>query len=239
MSVKNKGCGCLTLMIMTPAALFALSFLHSCVKRAFSPSTSYYEDVPGLTDQFVKEQLSGYSSASTPSKPSTPTGKFTIDLKSREGKDRRFQFNIKGRNRTGDLKMDVTEIGGGNSDFGGMVKFNVVFWDASNPEQKALKFQLIFNQTGGCYVTPAAYSSKTIYIADKERVCAKRFRNGEVFFAKESPALGKENVINATEITLPEEFVKIGSGAIETHNNCLGPFEPERQVYSSRTGNSR
>lgn len=239
MSVKNKGCGCLTLIMAAPAALLALGFLKSCVTNAFSPRTSYYEDIPGTTNKFVKEQLSGYRSASTGTRQSTPTGSFTVDVKSKSGKDRQFQFHIKGRDSTNNIKMDVKEIGDGACNFGGPVKFNVVFWNPSNEENKGLNFQVNFNQNGGCYVTTPNAGAKTVYIAHKERVCAKRFSSGEVFFATVSASLGKEQPINQAELILPESFVKITQNAIQAHEKYNGPFEPEKQQYIPRSSNGR
>ena len=224
MGVKNVGCGCLTLIVAWATASVIASMVKGCVEDARRPRLEPIVDSPETTAAFVKEQLAKASEMKKKSM-SLPTGGFEIDLFTKSGSDKRFTFNIKGRNKDGDIQMNIKEVGGIDSVLGGMLRLNLVYWDPSFPNQKGLTFQVLFNDEQGCFIRSPEKGLKTVYVANKERFAAQLTSTGNVELSPKRPILKKTRTLTNTTVLLPENLVPVKAAIVKEHDKRGKPIE--------------
>lgn len=234
MSVKNTGCGCLTIITSWLAIWFAASTVKSCYNSYTAPKINPSVNNPNATAEFVKKQLETEEKKKPQNTTFIPAGTFTIDLLSQKGPDKRFVFNIKNKNRQNEIFMNIKEIGSANSSLGGMVRFNIVYWDPSRPNQNGLFFQISFNDERGCFIRPPEDDLKTIYIANNERTSAGFTASHTLYFSSALPNLKKTRILNHSMIKLPERFHSILPQVIQMHNLSGKPLETFVQNQHTR-----
>ncbi len=165
-----------------------------------------------------------------------PTGSFKIDFHSQKSSDKRFEFDVRGRDENGTLKVNVRELGRKESDLGQNARFNVVFWDAAEPEKKGMAFQVNLNRLGGVTVHPFADNLQTVIISGGELVCG-RFKGNSIQFVPEpAPRLDRVRTLNRTELTLPERLMRIDSYSVSMHNKTNVPLIIRPRVAQSERG---
>ena len=224
MGVKNVGCGCLTLIVAWASVSIIASMVKGCIEDARRPLLDPVVDTPQATADFVKEQLSKSPKAKKKSS-SLPTGGFEIDLLTKSGSDKRFTFNIKGRNKDGDIQMSIKEVGGIDSVLGGMLRLNLVYWDPSFPDQKGLTFQVLFNDERGCFIRSPEKGLKTVYVANKERFAAQLTSTRNVKLSPTRPVLKKTRTLTDTTVLLPENLVPVKAAIVKEHDKRGKPIE--------------
>ena len=222
MGVKNVGCGCLTLIVAWASVSIIASMVKSCVEEARRPRLEPIVDTPQATAEFVKEQLSKNSSRK---KTLVPTGRFEIDVLTQHGPNKRFTFNMKGRDKEGGIQMSVKEVGGTDSVVGGMLRLNLVYWNPALPEQKGLAFQVLFNDEQGCFVRSPEKGLKTVYIANNERFAAQLTSRGDVLLSPTKPEFKRTRTLTNTNILLPENFVPVKTIIVKEHDKSGKPIE--------------
>lgn len=224
MGAKNVGCGCLTLVVAWATASIIASMVKGCIEDARRPLLHPVVDTPQATAEFVKEQLAKEPKAKKKS-ASLPTGGFEIDLLTKSGSDKRFTFNIKGRNQNGDIQMSVKEVGGIDSALGGMLRLNLVYWNPSFPNQEGLAFQVLFNDEQGCFIRSPEKGLKTVYVANKERFAAQLTSTGDVELSPKRPVLKKTRTLTDMTVVLPENFVPVKTAVVKEHDRSGKPIE--------------
>lgn len=240
-NVLCKGIGCLGKLVIGTIAVLTVGGMGRCVyDQATKPKGNIVRDVPGMTNDFVRTQLSkkrnnGASTNTTTQLPviaavqeAHPVGLFTVDLKTQDGSPRRFEINVQERNSRGEIKAKVREIGKKNTRLGGMARLNVVFWDPAKPEQKGLCFQLCFNDERGCFIRPYDSSVQVVYVGKNERLHAQREASGTLLFGNQIPNMRGTSVLSRSDIVLPEYNVPIVQKVLNVHNRDGRPIYMRR-----------
>lgn len=204
MKAKDKaGIGCGTIIMGWIALSIAASALRSCgvftgdfekdviedggsyMKKKFEDAKQYLEEPVQDLHQTVRKNvplLEGATQALTDNvKPrfhldtsTTPCGSFYIDLKAQRGSSKRFSFDVLGREESGDIRLTITEYGGTDTELGGTIKFNVVYWEPEQESKKGIGFCLVFNHHKGCLLLPFDSKVKSlVYIGEGDRLCAE------------------------------------------------------------------
>lgn len=204
MKTKDKaGIGCGTIIMGWIALSIAASALRSCgvftgdlekdviedgssyMKKKFEDAKQYLEEpvqdmhqtvsknVPLLKDatQVLADNVKPQFHVDT---STAPCGSFYIDLKAQKGSNKRFSFDVLGREENGDIRLTITEYGGKDTELGGSIKFNVVYWEPDQESKKGIGFCLSFNPRKGCLLLP--FDSKVkplVYIGEGDRLCVE------------------------------------------------------------------
>lgn len=103
---------------------------------------------------------------------SVPCGTFTIDISDDLTSPQQFCFDIKGKEKSGEIRLSYSEYGDSHYQSNGNIKLNIVFWNPQNPQQKGIAFLLDFKQKKGVLIRPFDNSKQTVYVANGERLCA-------------------------------------------------------------------
>ncbi len=233
MGVKNVGCGCLTLIVAWASAGIIVSLVKSCIEDVKRPKWEPIVDRPEVTAEFVKEQLSKNPAMKRKSM-TVPTGTFEIDLLAKSGSDKRFTFNIKGRDKDGGIQMNVKEVGGTDSVLGGMLRLNLVYWNPSFPDEKGLSFQVLFNDEQGCFIRSPEKGLKTVYVANKERFAAQLTASGNVQLSPTRPVLKKTRTLTNMTVLLPDNFVSVKPIIVKQHDKYGKPVQTYFKKQNSR-----
>lgn len=191
------------------------------------PESRTYRDVPGMTADFVKEQQAKNRARSGTSTPKlvTPSGKFAVDFKVKEGANKRFVFNVRPRNNYGDLKVHIEEWGDKYSVIGGPASFNVVFWDPTNPQSTGLAFRVEMESERGCAVREYDDSYQTIYIGKNEKISAEYNWDNTVNFAREPVDVSNATDKRTYTVTLPQLNIPVQNFIIQAHQKKPQPIE--------------
>lgn len=216
MGVLKTAGGCLNLIFTGATFCFVGMLLKNCYHNMTQPQTDFSSDIPGATADFVKTQLAKDPTMQKKTAP-RPSGKFIVDILTRHGPDKRFTFNIKPRNNRNEILMDIKETGDKASTIGGMLRFNVIFWDPAQPDHDGLSFQICFNDEQGVFIRPAEKTLKTIYVANKERICTQLAQR-DVHFYTLQPNLKHTHILSNSRVLLPENLMPIKKSVIQNHN---------------------
>lgn len=165
----------------------------------------------------------------------TPTGSFKIDFVSQKGPNKRYDFDVLGRDENQEIKVKIKEIGSPKSTLGGTARFNVVFWNQVYPDKKGVAFQVCLNNNGGLSVGPFNNRYQTLIISDGERTCGQCYKNNKVGFSQISPDLRQAKVMKRSEIALPEKLMSIPNTVIECHDQYGKPVLLPAQRPATRT----
>ncbi|MBQ9090292.1 MAG: hypothetical protein IJY58_04510 [Alphaproteobacteria bacterium] len=229
MSCLNvAGRGCLTTLFVMAGLVGAgtvMSGLKSCGKSTGNIVTDVVEVSKDAT-----EAVSDWRDFED---VKTPTGKFKIDFVSRFGPNKRFEFVVQGRDKDGQVKMKMRELGGEDTSLGGMARFNVIFWEAAYPEKKGLAFQLCLNESSGAFVRSYDASLPTLIITDGERVTGHRQENANVTFDMQIPDLRRSKSRGRKELSLPDKQVDIPQKVIDEHDINGVPLVVPKKVQRS------
>ncbi len=212
------GKGCMTIIVGL-TAWFALGVAYHSLKDSemVKDASKLFRDTSKDVAEKTKET---YESITGETKETTvPTGSFTVDFCSRKSTDKRFEFNVVGRDDTGKLKMKIREYGRQESDLGANARFNVVFWDSAEPEKEGLGFQVNLGRLGG--VTLHKYNDHlpTLIITQSELVCGEFNNDGKIHFTT-NPAsrLKSARTLSRPELEIPEYRIRITPQAVRIHN---------------------
>lgn len=231
MSCLNvAGRGCLTTLFVMAGLVGAgtvMSGLKSCGKSTGNIVTDVVEVSKDAT-----EAVSDWRDFED---IKTPTGKFKIDFVSRFGPNKRFEFVVQGRDKDGQVKMKMRELGGEDTSLGGMARFNIVFWEAAYPEKQGLAFQMCLNESSGAFVRPYDATLPTLVITDGERVTGRRLANGNIAFDMQIPDLRQSKSRGRKEISLPEKRIDIPQSIINEHDihgiPLVVPKKAQQRLY--------
>lgn len=171
----------------------------------------------------------------------TPTGSFDIDFVTQKGVNKRYVFDVLGRDSSGEIKVKVKELGSDKSVLGGTARFNVVFWNQVYPDKKGVGFNVCLNNQGGLSIGPYNSRFQTLIISDGERTCGQCYSNNRVGFSQISPDLRRSKVMKRVELTLPEKLMTIPKSVIDCHDTYGNPVMLPAKASSVRaaTENSR
>lgn len=115
---------------------------------------------------------------------SVPCGTFEVDLMAFSGENKRFSFRIKGKEKSGELRVYCSEYASKESDIGGNARFNVVFWDADKKSQKGQGFLLDFGRSKGVLIRAFDASKQTVYITNGQHVTAQlSYKSNRIIFS--------------------------------------------------------
>ena len=211
--------------------LYILGSVAGCfyqrAKYLNEPESRTYRDVPNMTADFVKEQQAKnqQKKRTLSSKVVSPSGRFTVDFKVKEGANKRFVFDVQPRNNSGDIKVKIEEQGDKNSVIGGMASFNVVFWDPTHTERPGLAFRIETGSEKGCALRGYNEAYQTIYIGKNERITAQYNWDDTVSFAKERIDLSGATDKRTYTDSLPQLNVPIQNFIIQAHQRKPQPME--------------
>ncbi len=219
------GKGCMgTVAVLT--AWFALGWVVTSMKGCVQ--------MPESAKDVIDKAKQTYQRVAEPqekvTRPKVPTGSFKIDFQSEKGLDKRFEFDVRGRDENGAINVKIKEWGHKQSDLGKNARFNVVFWNAGVPEQKGLAFQVNLNRLGGVSIHPFNNQLRTIIISDGELICGRYNDNVIRFSPDPAPDLAKARVISQSEAKLPERLMQIDKYSVSLHNKKNMPLVVEPQV---------